>query len=167
MKKRWIRNLEVSEIGMGCMGFSHGYGQIPPKEYSVQAIRLAYENGCTFFDTAEVYSPNLRGIGHNEKIVGEAIKPFRDKIVLATKLFISRNEIYYYGSLYEAVKHHLNESLKRLQTNWVDLYYLHRISDIPAEEIAAVMKRLIDEGLIKGWGMSQVDVDIIDRAQRI
>ena len=79
MKKRNIGNLSVSEIGMGCMGFSHGYGQIPDEQYSIEAIRDAYHYGCTFFDTAEVYGPNLlpENKGHNERIVGEAIKEFR------------------------------------------------------------------------------------------
>ena len=73
MKTRLLRDIEVSEVGMGCMAFSHGYGQIPPEEYSVEAIRNAYREGCTFFDTAEIYSPNLSGIGHNERIVGKAL----------------------------------------------------------------------------------------------
>ena len=74
MKKRMLRDIEVSEVGIGCMAFSHGYGQIPPEKYSIEAIRNAYNHGCTFFDTAEVYSPNLAGIGHNELIVGKALK---------------------------------------------------------------------------------------------
>ena len=85
MKTRTLRDLTVSEVGMGCMAFSHGYGRIPPEEYSVEAIRNAYRHGCTFFDTAEIYSPNLAGIGHNERIVGKALSGVRDKIVLATK----------------------------------------------------------------------------------
>ena len=88
MKTRKLRDIEVSEVGMGCMAFSHGYGKIPPEEYSIEAIRNAYEHGCTFFDTAEVYSPNLSGIGHNERIVGKALKAVRDKVVIATKLFL-------------------------------------------------------------------------------
>ena len=88
MKIRVLRNIEVSEVGMGCMAFSHGYGKIPDEEYSIEAIRNAYGHGCTFFDTAEVYSPNLSGIGHNEKIVGKALEPFRNDVVIATKLFI-------------------------------------------------------------------------------
>lgn len=97
---------------MGCMAFSHGYGKIPPEDYSVEAIRGAYRHGCTFFDTAEIYSPGLSGIGHNERIVGRALADVRD-------------------------------------------------------DVAAAMGRLIDEGLIRGWGLSQVDVDEIDRAQRV
>ena len=74
MKTRFLRDLEVSEVGMGCMAFSHGYGQIPDEEYSIEAIRNAFDHGCTFFDTAEVYSPGLAGIGHNERIVGKALE---------------------------------------------------------------------------------------------
>lgn len=167
MKTRKLRNIEVSEIGMGCMAFSHGYGQIPDEDYSIEAIRNAYEHGCTFFDTAEVYSPNLSGIGHNELIVAKALKDVRDNVVLASKLFVNRNELMFNRSLYKVIKKHLTDSLERLETDYLDLYYLHRISTVPVEDIAQVMGQLIDEGLIKGWGLSQVDVDIIDRAQSV
>ena len=79
-----LRDIPVSEVGMGCMAFSHGYGQIPPENYSIEAIRNAYAHGCTFFDTAEIYSPNLSGIGHNEKIVGKALKDVRENRVFCT-----------------------------------------------------------------------------------
>ena len=88
MKTRFLRDIEVSEVGMGCMAFSHGYGKIPDEEYSIEAIRNAYDHGCTFFDTAEVYSPGLSGIGHNELIVGKALKDVRANVVIATKLFL-------------------------------------------------------------------------------
>ena len=84
MKKRKLKDIEVSEVGMGCMAFSHGYGKIPEESYSIEAIRNAYEHGCTFLDTAEVYSPNLSGIGHNEKIVGKALKDVREDVVIAS-----------------------------------------------------------------------------------
>ena len=90
MKTRMLRNIEVSEVGMGCMAFSHGYGRIPEEQYSIEAIRNAYEHGCTFFDTAEVYSPNLSGTGHNELIVGKALKGARKNVVIATKLMLQR-----------------------------------------------------------------------------
>lgn len=166
MEKRKLKDIEVSEIGMGCMAFSHGYGQIPPEEYSIEAIRNAYNQGCTFFDTAEIYSPNLSGVGHNELIVGKALKDVRNKVVIATKLFIRSYEVKN-NDVYTAIKQHLMGSLKRLQTNYVDIYYLHRISDIRIEDIARAMGKLINEGLIRGWGLSQVNVDIIDRAQKI
>ena len=167
MKTRKLGSLTVSEIGMGCMAFSHGYGQIPPEAYSIEAIRGAVDHGCTLFDTAEIYSPNLAGIGHNERIVGKALAGVRDKVVLATKLFLSPSEVRRAGSVYGAVRRHLEDSLERLGTDWVDLYYLHRVGGVRVEEVAAAMGQLIDEGLIRGWGLSQVDVDVIDRAQRV
>ena len=130
MKTRKLRDLTVSEIGMGCMAFSHGYGKIPPEEYGVEAIRNAYRHGCTFFDTAEIYSPNLAGIGHNERIVGKALSGVRNNVVLATKLFVNRSEIGFGGSAYSAVKRHLEASMERLQTDCVDLYYLHRTGGV-------------------------------------
>ncbi len=107
MKKRMLRDIEVSAVGMGCMAFSHGYGQIPPEEYSIEAIRNAYEHGCTFFDTAEVYSPNLAGIGHNELIVGKALKEFRSDVVLATKLMLHGTG---FSSVYHTIREHLEGS---------------------------------------------------------
>ena len=164
MKTRMLRDIEVSEVGMGCMAFSHGYGQIPQEQYSIEAIRNAYEHGCTFFDTAEVYSPNLSGIGHNELIVGKALKGFREEVVLATKLMLHG---FGFGSVYKSIRSHLEGSLDRLQTDYVDIYYLHRMSGVPVEKVAEAMGKLMDDGLIRGWGLSQVDVDVIDRAQRV
>lgn len=168
MEKRLIGQLEVSPIGMGCMGFSHGYGQIPDREYSIEAIRKAYEFGCTFFDTAETYGRDLYWEGHNEEILGEAVEPFRNKIILATKLHIHDEEVSENMNLYDLIKGHLLKSLKRLRTDYVDLYYLHRITElVPVEDVASVMGKLIDEGLIKGWGLSQVDVDTLDKAHKV
>lgn len=164
MNRRMLRNIAVSEVGMGCMAFSHGYGQIPEEQYSIEAIRNAYEHGCTFFDTAEVYSPNLSGIGHNELIVGKALKGFREDVVLATKLMFNG---FGFGSVYKTIRSHLEGSLVRLQTDYVDIYYLHRMSGVPVEKVAEAMGKLMDEGLIRGWGLSQVDVDVIDRAQNV
>ena len=159
-----LRDIAVSEVGMGCMAFSHGYGKIPPEEYSIAAIRNAYDHGCTLFDTAEVYSPNLSGIGHNELIVGKALKEVRKSIVIATKLFLRVSP---FGNVYKTVREHLEASMRRLQTDYVDLYYLHRMGGVPVEKVAEAMGRLIDDGLIRGWGLSQVDVDVIERAQRV
>ncbi len=164
MKKRMLRDIEVSEVGMGCMAFSHGYGQIPPEKYSIEAMQNAYNHGCTFFDTAEVYSPNLAGIGHNELIVGKALKDVRENVVIATKLMLHGFGI---GSVYNTIRKHLEGSLDRLQTEYVDIYYLHRMSGVPVEKVAEAMGKLMDDGLIRGWGLSQVDVDIIDRAQQV
>ena len=168
MKTRKIGELTVSAVGMGCMAFSHGYGQIPPEKYSIEAIQNACRHGCTFFDTAEIYSPNLSGTGHNERIVGKALRDVRQNIVLATKLFLDRSEVRSAGSVYDAIRRHLDSSLDRLQTDMVDLYYLHRTNGgVSVEEVAEAMGLLIEDGLIRGWGLSQVDVDMIDRAQRV
>ncbi len=131
-----LRDIEVSEVGMGCMAFSHGYGKIPTEEYSIEAIRNSFEHGCTFFDTAEVYSPGLSGIGHNELIVGKALKGVRDNVVIATKLFL---RVPAFGSVYGTVRRHLEASLKRLQTDRVDIYYLHRMGMVSVEKVAEAM----------------------------
>ena len=167
MKARKIWELTVSAVGMGCMAFSHGYGQIPPEGYSIEAIQNAYQHGCTFFDTAEIYSPNLSGTGHNERIVGKALRDVRQGVVLATKLFLDRSEVRKDGSVYDAVRRHLEASMERLQTDIVDLYYLHRTGGVSVEEVAEAMGLLIEDGLIHGWGLSQVDVGVIERAQRV
>lgn len=164
MEKRKLRDIEVSKVGMGCMAFSHGYGQIPSENYSIEAIRNAYDHGCTFFDTAEVYSPNLSGIGHNELIVGKALENVRENVVIATKLMLHGFGI---GSVYKTIRSHLEDSLNRLKTDYVDIYYLHRMSGVPVEKVAEAMGKLMDDGLIRGWGLSQVDVDVIDRAQKV
>lgn len=169
MDTRKLRTIEVSSIGMGCMGLSHGYGNIPNREYSIEAIRKAHTFGCTFFDTAESYGPNLlpENRGHNEHIVGEAVYDFRKEIVLATKLHLDTAEVSEKG-LEAVVREHLTASLNRLQTDYADLYYLHRVNpDIPVENVAAVMGKLIQDGLIRGWGLSQVDVDTIQRAHAV
>lgn len=168
MNTRKIRSLEVSPIGMGCMGFSHGYGQVPKEDYSIEAIRKAYEYGCTFFDTAEVYGKEMFHPGHNEQLVGKAVEPFRDNIILATKFHIDENEISERVDLYAAIRNHLDASLKNLRTDYVDLYYLHRVNElIPMEDIAKVMGQLINEGLIKEWGLSQVSVDTLSKAHKV
>lgn len=168
MKTRKIGSLEVSAIGMGCMGFSHGYGQVPEASYSIEAIRKAYEAGCTFFDTAEVYGKEMFHLGHNEELVGKAIEPFREQIVLATKFHIDENELSNDTDLYTVIKSHLTASLKKLRTNYIDLYYLHRVNEnIPLEDIAKVMGRLINEGLIKEWGLSQVSVEMLSTAHEV
>lgn len=169
MTTRKLREITVSPIGMGCMGFSHGYGEIPDRNYSIEAIRKAYDFGCTFFDTAESYDPNLlpENRGHNERIVGEAVHDFRKDVVLATKLHLATSEVSAKG-MEIVIREHLTASLKRLQTDYVDLYYLHRINpEIPIEDVAEVMGKLIQDGLIRGWGLSQVDVDMIDRANTV
>lgn len=157
MKERNIGNLMVSEIGMGCMGFSHGYGEVPEENYSIEAIHKAYDFGCTFFDTAEGYGNVMFYPGHNEQIVGKAVESFRKEVVLATKLHIHPEEYESGVTLYDVIHKHLEKSMKNLRTDYVDLYYLHRVNEgVPVEEVAGVMGNLMKEGLIRGWGMSQV-----------
>lgn len=115
MEKRKIGNIMVSPVGMGCMAFSHGYGRIPEEDYSIEAIRKAYQFGCNFFDTAEVYGTQLYHLGHNEQIVGKAVEPFRKEVVLATKLFITPEE--YKEGLEKAIRSHLKKSLENLRTD--------------------------------------------------
>lgn len=153
---------------MGCMGFSHGYGQVPPREYSIRAIRMAYDKcGCTFFDTAEVYGDVLYSWGHNEEIVGEALRDIRKDVVIATKFHTCPGENIS-GDIYGIIRNHLENSMKRLGTDYVDLYYLHRLDErIPPEEVAEAMGRYEKEGLIRGWGLSQVGVGTIAKAHAI
>ena len=108
-----MKNLEVSAIGYGCMGLSHGYGPAPPKEEGIRLIQTAYDMGCTFFDTAEGY-----GAGADEELVGQAVKPFRQQIVLVTKLHLRTRE-----NVVDYMESHLDASLRRLGTDYVDLYY--------------------------------------------
>lgn len=166
MKKRKLHNLEVSAIGLGCMGFSHGYGAIPPEAESIRLIRYAHELGCTFFDTAEVYGPFV-----NEELTGKAVKPFRKEIVLSTKLMPSplQGQSYPDSKLaYSGIEKTLEESLARLGTDYVDLYYLHRMPEnFPLEEIAASMGKLIKAGKIRAWGLSQADGDQISSANAV
>lgn len=169
MEQRRLGSIAVSAIGMGCMGFSHGYGDIPERDYAIDAIRAAHDAGCTFFDTAEAYAPDLDPAqrGHNERIVGDAVAPFREDVVIATKLHLDVDEVARQG-LCGSIRAHLEASLDRLRTDVVDLYYLHRVNRaVPVGDVAAAMGRLIDEGLIRGWGLSQVDVDTIDAAHRV
>jgi aryl-alcohol dehydrogenase-like predicted oxidoreductase len=137
MRKRLLREIEVSAVGVGCMGFSHGYGAAPDRDESIRLIRHAFERGCTHFDTAEGY-----GSGHNETLLGEALKPVRHEVVIATKL---RTQTATSDNTTEnQVRAHLEASLKRLGTDHVELYYLHRVNPaVPVEEIAEVMGKLI------------------------
>lgn len=164
MKTRKLRNLEVSAVGYGCMGLSHGYGPVPERSESIRLIRQAYDWGCTFFDTAEGY-----GAGDNEILVGEALQPIRDNIVLATKLHVPKTEqTSTRGGLLAAIQAHVDASLQRLGTDHVDLYYQHRVNkDIPVEDIAWCMGILIREGKILAWGQSQSTEEEIRRAHAV
>ncbi len=161
MKKRLLRDIEVSAVGIGCMGFSHGYGAAPDRDEAIRLIRHAFERGCTHFDTAEGY-----GNGHNEMLVGEALKPVRNRVVIATKL--RTEEATSDNTTENQVRTHLEASLKRLGTDHIELYYLHRVNPtVPVEEIAEVMGKLIREGKILGWGQSQTNADQIRRADAV
>lgn len=163
MKIRKLRNMEVSAIGIGCMGFSHGYGAVPDRNKSIKLMRKAHDLGCTFFDTAEGYSN-----GDNEKLVGEALKPIRNKVILATKFRIQKSEAASKEVTLQNMRAHLEASLKRLGTDRIDLYYQHRVNkDIPVEEIAYCMGELIKEGKILGWGQSQATVEEIRCAHAV
>lgn len=159
-------NLEVSAIGFGCMGLSHGYGTVPEREESIRLIRRAYELGYTFFDTAEGYAS-----GANEELVGEALKPMRNNVVIATK-FASVSDLCdgkviprrFTG---QQIREHLEVSLLRLKTDYIDLYYQHRVCPENVEEVAHCMGELICEGKILGWGQSQSTADQIRRAHAI
>ena len=168
MKTRNLRDIEVSPIGMGCMGFSHGYGKVPEEEYSIEAIRKAHDFGCTFFDTAETYGREQFFPGHNEQLVGKAVEPFRKDVVLATKLHLGVTESVSTEKLDVLIREHLAASMKNLRTDYIDLYYLHRLNEfVPIEDVAAVMGNLISEGAIRGWGVSQVSVETLKKAQAV
>lgn len=160
MKMRKLREIEVSAVGLGCMGFSHGYGPAPERDEAIRLIRYAFDQGCTHFDTAEGY-----GKGDNERLVGEALAPIRDKVVIATKFHASDTKE---ASAEEQIRAKLDASLQRLGVDHVELYYQHRVSpDIPVEEVAEAMGKLIAEGKIRGWGQSQATVEQIRRAHAV
>ena len=161
MQYRKLRDLEVSAIGFGCMGFSHGYGPGPGESEAIDLMRRAFDLGCNFFDTAEAY-----GAGHNEQLLGRALAPIRDKVVIATK-FIMREPVPGV-ELRQEIRRRLEASLTRLGTDRVELYYQHRVPEsIPLEEVAEVMGNLIAEGKILGWGQSQATEQQIRRAHAI
>ena len=168
MKTRKLRDLTVSAMGLGCMGFSHGYGAIPPENESIRLIRAAYEDyGCTFFDTAEVYAAY-----ENEILVGKAIKPIRDKIILATKfmpeVFLPGQEIPEGKTSRKGLRNAVEGSLKRLQTDYIDLYYEHRVPpNRDVAEVAEWMGELISEGKIRAWGISEATPEQIRRANAV
>jgi len=159
-----LRDLEVSAIGYGCMGLSMGYGAVPERRDAIRLINEAYELGCTFFDTAEIY-----GMGSNEELVGEALRPIRDQVVIATKIMYEKSdEASSTENMLQQIRGRVDASLKRLGTDRIDLYYQHRVNkNIPVEEIAYCMGELIKEGKILGWGQSQATEDEIRRAHAV
>ena len=141
-------NLEVSAIGLGCMGMSFGYGPAADKHQAISLIRSAVERGVTFFDTAEVYGPLT-----NEELVGEALAPFRDKVVIATKYGFDLAAFPGLNSRPEHIKQVAEASLKRLKTDVIDLFYQHRVDPkVPIEDVAGAVKELIQEGKVTAAG---------------
>lgn len=173
MKKRRLGKTEmyVNPVGLGCMGLSHAYGNATLKNNSIEFIREAYQKGYNFFDTAECYTgENADGsISNNEEIVGEAIKPFRDKVILATKFGVThKGDHLELNSSPEKIRESIEDSLKRLQTDYIDLYYQHRIDpNVEPETVAEVMKEMIAEGKIKAWGISETDEEYLRRANAV
>jgi aryl-alcohol dehydrogenase-like predicted oxidoreductase len=160
-------NLEVSALGLGCMGLSFGYGPAVDKREGIALIRAAVERGITFFDTAEVYGPFT-----NEELVGEALSPFRGKVVIATKfgfkLDPNTGKQAGLDSRPEHIKEVAEASLKRLKTNVIDLFYQHRVDpNVPIEDVAGAVKDLIKEGKVKHFGLSEAGVKTIRRAHAV
>ncbi len=167
MQKRKLgkSNLEVSAIGLGCMGLSFGYGPAVDKQQGISLIRAAVERGVTFFDTAEVYGPFT-----NEELVGEALAPFRDQVVIATKFGfkIENGKQAGLDSRPEHIKEVADASLKRLKTDRIDLLYQHRVDpSVPIEGVAGAVKDLIQQGKVKHFGLSEAGVKTIRRAHAV
>jgi aryl-alcohol dehydrogenase-like predicted oxidoreductase len=168
MQKRLLgkSGLEVSSLGLGCMGLSHGYGPATGTQQAVELIRTAVERGVTFFDTAEVYGPYL-----NEEVVGEALAPFRDRVVIATKFgftFGDDNKQQILNSRPEHIRQAVEGSLKRLKTDVIDLLYQHRVDpEVPIEDVAGTVKNLISEGKVKHFGLSEAGAQTIRRAHAV
>jgi aryl-alcohol dehydrogenase-like predicted oxidoreductase len=169
MQKRKLgkSNLEVSALGLGCIGLSFGYGPAVDKKDGIVLIRAAVERGVTFFDTAEVYGPYT-----NEELVGEALAPFRDQVVIATKFGFkidpSTGKQAGLDSRPEHIKEVAEGSLKRLKTDVIDLYYQHRVDpNVPIEEVAGAVKELIQQGKVKHFGLSEAGVQTIRRAHKV
>jgi aryl-alcohol dehydrogenase-like predicted oxidoreductase len=168
MKKRTLGNsgLEVSAMGLGCMGMSFAYGPVPEKKAMISLLRSAVERGVTFFDTAEAYGPYT-----NEELLGEALAPVRDQVVIATKFgfkFGPMGQQQGQDSRPEHIKQVAEASLKRLKIETIDLFYQHRVdTSVPIEDVAGAVKELIREGKVKYFGMSEAGVQTIRRAHAI
>lgn len=166
MQKRKLgnSNLEVSAIGLGCMGLNYAYSNTLDKQESISLLQAAVERGVTFFDTAEMYGPFT-----NEELLGEALKPYRDRVVIATKFGIKLQDgKQVQDSHPSGIRESVEGSLKRLNTDAIDLYYQHRVdTQVPIEDVAGTMKDLIGEGKIKHWGLSEAGVQTIRRAHAV
>ena len=170
MQKRKLGNsgLEVSALGLGCMGMTYAYGPAPDKQEMIKLLHAAVDHGIMFFDTAEVYGPFT-----NEELVGEALAPLRDRVVIATKFGFKRaadNESRWseLDSRPEHIREVAEASLKRLRTDRIDLFYQHRVDpDVPIEDVAGTVKDLISEGKVKHFGMSEAGLQTIRRAHAV
>jgi len=168
MRKLGKSGLEVSALGLGCMGMSHGYGTPPDKNEMIAVIRAAVDAGITFFDTAEMYGPFT-----NEELVGEALASVRDKVVIATKFGFDidptgKEKRTGLNSRPENIKKVADAALKRLRTDYIDLFYQHRVDDsVPIEEVASAVQELIKEGKVKHFGLSEASVETIRRAHAV
>ena len=171
LKRLGQTNMYVTSVGLGCMGFSHAYGVAEDKQKAIDTIQKAYDLGYNFFDTAECYTGvNEDGsISYNEEIVGEALKDVRDKVIIATKFGVMhKGDHLEFDSSPETIRKSIEGSLKKLQTDYIDLYYQHRIDpQVEPEVVAGVMKELIEEGKIKAWGISEVNEDYLRRAHAV
>ena len=171
MQIRKIGNLNVSALGFGCMGLSHASGTPTDKKTAINVLHSAFDMGYTFFDTAECYlGVNPDGsISNNEEIVGEALKPIREKVVIATKFGVKHGDNgLIMNSRPETIRKSVEGSLKRLKTDRIDLYYQHRIDPkVPAEEVAGTVADLIREGKVLHWGISETDEEYLRRAHAI
>ncbi len=168
MQKRKLgnSNLEVSAIGLGCMGLSYGYGPATDKQEAISLLRSAVERGITLFDSAEAYGPFT-----NEELLGEALAPFRDQVVIATKFgfkLAPDGKMIGVDSRPQHIKEVAEASLKRLQTDHIDLFYQHRVDpEVPIEDVAGAVKDLIQEGKVKHFGLSEAGVQTIRRAHAV
>jgi aryl-alcohol dehydrogenase-like predicted oxidoreductase len=163
MKTRKLGALEVSEIGFGCMSISANYGPAADRTQGINVIRAAHEKGITFFDTAEVYGPYI-----NEELVGEALAPIRAQVKIATKFGFAIDGTIALDSRPERIKRVLEQSLKRLRTDYIDLYYQHRVDpNVPIEDVAGAVKELIQAGKVAHFGLSEASARTIRRAYAV
>lgn len=164
-KRKLGQGLEVSEIGLGCMGMSFGYGEVHDLKPMTELMHKAIDLGITFFDTAEIYGPYI-----NEELVGQALKPFKNRVIIATKFGFDIQDGQSIGlnSRPEQIRKVAEASLKRLQVDAIDLFYQHRVDpQVPIEDVAGTIKDLIQEGKVKHFGLSEVGVEMIRRAHAV
>src|SRR5574337_341260 len=166
MQQRTLGNLQVSALGLGCMGLSHGYGSAIERTTAIQLIRGAFERGITFFDTAQIYGPFI-----NEEVVGEALAPMRDKVVIATKFgfdLSSPDDLKTLNSRPEHIRRSVDASLKRLRTDMIDLLYQHRVDpNVPIEDVAGAVSDLIAQGKVRHFGLSEAGAQTIRRSHAV